>query len=224
VTQRKGMDNFLAGDIYGITDDALSRGRSSIEVVRLLLAGGVRVIQYREKAKPTRLMYQECLAICDLTRSAGATFIVNDHVDLAMAVGADGVHVGQDDLPPEKVRELVGPDMVIGLSIHLPEQAREADKLAGIVDYIGVGPVFATGTKKDAAAPVGLALLEYVAANISLPYVAIGGIKESNIAAVRSRGAGMIAIVSDIVGADDIPAKVAALRAAMAGSTGQSRS
>jgi thiamine-phosphate pyrophosphorylase len=87
VTQRKGMDNFLAGDIYGITDDALSRGRSSIEFVRLLLAGGVRVIQYREKAKPTRLMYQECLAICDLTRSAGATFIVNDHVDLAMAVG-----------------------------------------------------------------------------------------------------------------------------------------
>jgi thiamine-phosphate pyrophosphorylase len=222
--QRKGMDNFLAGGIYGITDDALSRGRSSIEVVRLLLAAGVRVIQYREKAKSARLMYEECLAICDLTRRAGATFIVNDHVDLAMAVGADGVHVGQDDLPPEKVRELVGPGMVIGLSTHAPGQAAAADRLAGVIDYLGVGPVFATGTKKDAAAPVGFALLDYAAANVRLPYVAIGGIKESNIAAVRSRGAGMIAIVSDIVGADDIPAKVAALRAAMAGNTGLSRS
>lgn len=214
--QRKGMDNFLAGGIYGITDDALSRGRSSIEVVRLLLAAGVRVIQYREKSKPDRAMYEECRVIRDLTAGAGATFIVNDHVALAMAVGAGGVHIGQDDLPPVKVRELVGPDMVIGLSTHAPEQAREAEKLAGVIDYIGVGPVFATGTKKDAAAPVGLALLEYVAANIGLPYVAIGGVKEGNIAAVRRRGAGMIAIVSEIVGADDIPAKVAALRAAMA--------
>ncbi len=216
MNQRKGTVNFLAGGIYGITDDALSRGRSSIEVVRLMLDAGVRVIQYREKDKSTRRMYEECRGIRDLTANAGATFIVNDHVALAMAVGADGVHVGQDDLPPEKVRELVGPDMVIGLSTHLPEQAREAEKLAGVIDYIGVGPVFATDTKKDAAAPVGLALLEYVAANVSLPYVAIGGIKQSNIAEVRRRGAGMIAIVSDIVGADDIVAKVAALRAAMA--------
>jgi thiamine-phosphate pyrophosphorylase len=214
--QRKGMENFLAGDIYGITDDALSRGRSTVEVVRLLLDAGIRVIQYREKSKPARTMYEECRVIRDLTAGAGATFIVNDHVALAMAVGADGVHVGQDDLPPGKVRELVGPDMVIGLSTHAPEQAREAEKLAGVIDYLGVGPVFATGTKKDAAAPVGLTLLEYVAANISLPYVAIGGIKENNIAEVRRRGAGMIAIVSEIVGADDIPAKVAALRAAMA--------
>ncbi len=216
MNQRKGMENFLAGGIYGITDDALSRGRSSMEVVRLLLAAGIRVIQYREKSKPDRAMYEECRVIRDLTAGAGATFIVNDHVALAMAVGADGVHIGQDDLPPVKVRELVGPDMVVGLSTHAREQAGEAEKLAGVIDYIGVGPVFATGTKTDAAAPVGLALLEYVAANISLPYVAIGGVKEGNIAEVRRRGAGMIAIVSEIVGADDIPAKVAALRAAMA--------
>ncbi|MDR7867231.1 MAG: thiamine phosphate synthase [Sporomusaceae bacterium] len=216
MNQRKGMENFLAGGIYGITDDALSRGRSSMDVVRLLLAAGIRVIQYREKSKPERAMYEECRVIRDLTAGAGATFIVNDHVALAMAVGADGVHIGQDDLPPVTVRELVGPAMVIGLSTHAREQAREAEKLAGVIDYIGVGPVFATGTKLDAAAPVGLALLEYVAANISLPYVAIGGVKEGNIAAVRRRGAGMIAIVSEIVGADDIPARVAALRAAMA--------
>ncbi|MDT8901921.1 thiamine phosphate synthase [Anaeroselena agilis] len=216
MSQRRGMANFVAGGIYGITDDALSRGRSSVEVVRLLLAAGVRVIQYREKAKPARVMYEECLAIRGLTADTGATFIVNDHVDLAMAVGADGVHVGQDDLPPVKVRELVGSDMAIGLSTHSPEQAREADKLAGVIDYIGVGPVYATDTKKDASAPVGLALLEYAAANVNLPYVAIGGIKQSNIAEVSRRGPGMIAIVSDIVGADDIVAKVAALRAAMA--------
>ncbi|HWQ61717.1 MAG TPA: thiamine phosphate synthase [Negativicutes bacterium] len=221
---RPGMANFLAGGIYAITGDDFSRGRGSAEVVRLMLAAGVRVIQYREKDKPARDMYEDCLVIRDLTRGAGATFIVNDRVDLAMAVGADGVHVGQDDLPPEKVRELVGPAMVIGFSTHTAEQARAAEKMAGVIDYIGVGPVFATGTKKDASAPVGLTLVEYVAENIALPFVAIGGIREDNIGEVRRRGAATIALVSDIVGAADIPAKVAALRAVLAENTTPRRS
>ncbi len=216
---RQGMANFLAGGIYAITGDGFSRGRSSAEVVRQLLAAGVKVIQYREKEKPSRHMYEDCLVIRDLTRKASATFIVNDRVDLAMAVDADGVHVGQEDLPPERVRELVGPAMVIGFSTHTAEQARAAEKMAGVIDYIGVGPVFATGTKKDASAPVGLTLVEYVAGNIALPFVAIGGIREENIGEVRRHGAATIALVSDIVGAADIAAKVAALNAVLAENT-----
>jgi thiamine-phosphate pyrophosphorylase len=216
---RPRMANFLVADIYGITGEEFSAGRSNVEVVRQLLAAGVKVIQYREKTKDARNMYEECLALRELTARAGATFIINDRVDLAMMVAADGVHVGQEDLPPVKVRELVGADMIIGLSTHSPETAREADKLAGVIDYIGVGPVYATGTKKDASAPTGLELVSYVAGNIKLPFVAIGGIKEGNIGAVRRQGAQVIALISDLVGAEDIAAKVKALRAELAEGT-----
>lgn len=221
---RANMANFLAGDIYGVTDDRLSLGRGNVETARQLLAAGVTVIQYREKDRPARIMYEECLAIRALTREAGATLIVNDHIDLAMIVGADGVHIGQDDLPPGEVRRLVGPDIIIGLSTHSPEQAREAEKLAGVIDYIGVGPIFATATKKDASAPVGLAGIEYVAANIRLPFVPIGGIREDNIGAVRRSGADIVALVADLVGAADIAAKVASLRAVLAENTASPRS
>lgn len=213
------MANFLATDIYGITGEEFSAGRSNVEVVRQLLAAGVKVIQYREKTKDARDMYEECLALRELTARAGATFIVNDRVDLALMVRADGVHMGQEDLPPLKVRELVGADMLIGLSTHSPESARAAENLAGIIDYIGVGPVYATGTKKDASAPKGLELVAHVAQNIKLPFVAIGGIKEGNIGAVRRNGAQVIALISDLVGAADIAAKVKALRAELAEDT-----
>ena len=209
---RPNLMNFLSTDIYGITADEYSLGRGSIETVRLMIAAGIKVIQYREKDKSARLMYEECLAIRDLTRSHGVTFIVNDHVDLAVAVGVDGVHIGQDDLPPGEVRKLVGEEMIIGLSTHSPRQAQAAMEIAGIIDYIGVGPIFATNTKKDVCEPAGLEYLEYVASNISMPFVAIGGIKEHNIALVRAGGAGIISLVTEIVGAPDIAAKVDSIR------------
>ena len=208
---RTNMANFLSTNIYGITADEYSLGRGNVETVRLMVAAGIRVIQYREKDKPPRLMYEECLAIRELTTSGGVTFIVNDHADLAQAVGADGVHIGQDDLPPEAVRELVGDKMVIGLSTHSPAQAQAAARIAGIIDYIGVGPIFATKTKKDVCEPVGLEYLEYVVNNINLPFVAIGGIKENNIDLVRARGARIISLVTEIVAAPDIGAKVRAI-------------
>lgn len=151
----------------------------------------------------------------EMARKAGATFIINDYIDLAIAVSADGVHIGQDDLPPAVVRELVGEKMIIGLSTHLPEQAKAAAK-SGVVDYIGVGPVFATQTKKDVCSPVGFSYLEYVARNIALPFVAIGGIKEHNIIKVQSRGARIFALVTELVGTADIPAKVQAIRKRLA--------
>lgn len=206
----------LDTDLYAITAAEYSRGRSNLEVVQALIRAGVRLIQYREKDKSMRAKYYECLAIREMTAAAGVALIVNDQVDLALAVGADGVHLGQDDLPVERARDLAGGDLLIGLSTHSPEQAQAAVQ-TGVVDYIGVGPLFATSTKKDVVPPVGLNYLDYVVANIPLPLVAIGGIKEHNIAEVRRHGARLIAMVTEIVGAPDIEAKIRSLRRVLAG-------
>jgi thiamine-phosphate pyrophosphorylase len=221
VRVRANLANFLSTDIYGITADEYSSGRGNVETVRLMILAGIKVIQYREKDKSTRRMYEECRAIRELTKSEGVTFIVNDHADLAVAAEADGVHIGQDDLPPEKVREIVGDEMIIGLSTHSRKQAHAAMDIADVIDYIGVGPIFATNTKKDVCEPVGLEYLEYVVNNIGLPFVAIGGIKEHNIGLVRARGAGIISLVTEIVGAPDIAAKVGAIRSALAGQSSE---
>lgn len=204
---------YLEADIYGITAEEFSLGRSNIELVALMIEAGIKVIQYREKEKSDRQRYDECRKIREMTGEAGVMFIVNDRPDLALLVDADGIHLGQDDMPPKAVRKLVGGKMLIGLSTHSPAQAKAAEKID--IDYIGVGPIFATNTKKDVCEPVGLEYLEYVVKNISLPFVAIGGIKEHNIAEVYRRGARCIALVTEIVGAPDIGAKVRDLRAAL---------
>ncbi|MFH0728660.1 MAG: thiamine phosphate synthase [Pseudomonadota bacterium] len=205
----------LAG-IYGITAEKFSNGKSNIEVVREMIRGGVSVIQYREKYahKPIREIYEECLEIREMTRKEGVMFIVNDFVDIALLVDADGVHVGQDDLPVAAVRKLVG-NKLIGLSTHSPEQARAA--LAAGADYIGVGPIFETHTKDDVCAPVGLDYLEYAAKNVPIPFVAIGGIKEHNMDEVCRRGARCVCMVTEIVGAADIAATVRKLRDKISG-------
>jgi thiamine-phosphate pyrophosphorylase len=201
----------LPTGIYGITAEKFSRGRDNPAVVREMIAGGVAMVQYREKhgAKSFRQMLAECTAIRQMTRESGVPFIVNDYVELAMLADADGVHLGQDDLPVAAVRQRLG-SRIIGLSTHSPDQARAA--LAAGVDYIGVGPLFATRTKDDVCAPVGLDYLEYVLQNIPLPAVAIGGIKEHNIGRVIERGARTVCLVTEIVGADDIAEMVRRLR------------
>jgi len=207
---KPAMAGFLAADLYGLTAEEYSLGRNNIEVASLMIKAGLKVIQYREKDKRMREKYQECLKLREMTRQAGVTFIINDHVDLALLVGADGIHLGQDDLPVNRVRELVGKDMLIGLSTHSPAQAHSALEMG--VDYIGVGPIFTTQTKKDVCAPVGLEYLDYVVKHIPLPFVAIGGIKEHNLAQVVQRGAKCIALVTEIVGARDIETKIRNLR------------
>ena len=200
-------------DIYAITDSNLSLGRPVEEVVGALLSAGVKIIQYREKKKKAGEMLRECEALRRMTTDAGAFFIVNDHVDIAMLVKADGVHVGQDDLPVAKVRELVGNGCAIGLSTHSPEQAAAA--IRDGADYIGVGPLYATQTKEDVCEPVGLEYLEHVVKTHSVPFVAIGGIKRHNIADVVARGAKCCCLVSELVGAPDIAARVAEVRRIM---------
>jgi len=205
--------SILDTDIYCLTAEKFSRGRSNIEVVRTMLASGIRLVQYREKDKKMGAKYEECLEIRRMTREAGAAFIVNDDIDLAVLVGADGVHVGQEDLPLEAVRRLVGGDMAIGLSTHSPREALDAVRRGA--DYIGVGPIFRTFTKEDVCDPVGFDYLEYVAREVDIPFVAIGGIKRHNVAEVVRRGARCVAVVTEIVEADDIGEAIIGLREAM---------
>jgi len=200
----KSKKQILAGGIYGITAERFSEGRSNLEVVEEMIRGGVTTIQYREKKhqKGVGEMYVECQQIRELTRKHGITFIINDHVDLALLVDADGVHVGQEDLPVEAVRRLIGDDKIIGLSTHSPEQMARAVEIGA--DYIGVGPIFATQTKENVCDAVGLQYLDYVTENCTIPFVAIGGIKEHNISEIVSRGAKSICLVTEIVGSEDI--------------------
>ncbi len=204
------LKNIVQG-IYCITAEEHSRGRSNVEVVKEMIESGIKIIQYREKENKSILeKYMECLEIRKLTKEKDVIFIVNDNIDIAILVGADGVHVGQDDLPVEQVRELIGENMIIGLSTHSPEQAQAAVKSGA--DYIGVGPIFATKTKKNVCEPVGLEYLEYVVRNIDIPFVAIGGIKEHNILEVIKKGTECIAVVTEIVGADKIGEKIKILQ------------
>lgn len=198
--------------IYGILDEEFSCERSNLEVASAMLAEGVQIIQYREKSKPACYKYQQCLLLRELTRQAQATFMINDDVALAQLVDADGVHLGQDDLPMAQVRELLGPEKFIGVSTHSPRQAKEA--VAGGADYIGVGPIFHT-TTKDAGAPVGLEYLEYVATKLAIPFVAIGGITEDNLKQVVASGAGCACLISDLLGADNMQAKLRTLQTQM---------
>jgi thiamine-phosphate pyrophosphorylase len=201
---------WLETDLYGITAAEYSLGRSNVEVTRQMLAAGIKIFQYREKERKLGEQFRELREIRRLTRDYGAWLIVNDHLELALAVGADGVHLGQDDLPVEEARRLAGEAMIIGLSTHSPGQARAAIQAGA--DYIGVGPLFKTFTKKDVGEPVGLDYLDFTTANLSIPQVAIGGIKEANVAEVVRHGGACVALVTEIVGAPDIGAKIRSIR------------
>ncbi|WP_035273288.1 thiamine phosphate synthase [Desulfogranum japonicum] len=208
-------DYKLPKGLYGITAEQFSLGRSNIEVVQEMIKGGIGIIQYREKRhkKDYCEIFKECQEIRKITKECGVTFLINDFVDIALLVDADGVHVGQEDLPVPAVRELLGPDKIIGLSTHSPEQCRDAAKIGA--DYIGVGPIYSTQTKEDVCNAVGFEYLDYAAAHSTLPFVAIGGIKKHNIAEVSRHGAQSICLVTEIVGAKDINAIIRELTQTM---------
>ena len=199
--------------LYAVTDRSWLHGQTLYEQAEQALQGGATFLQLREKELDEAHFQEEAIALKALCKQYGVPFVLDDNVALAVATDADGVHVGQEDLPVEAVRRLVGPDMIIGLSTHSPDQARAA--VASGADYIGVGPIYPTQTKKDVCAAVTLDYLDWVVANITLPFVAIGGIKRHNIADVIAHGARCCAIVSEFVSAPDIPARVAEVRSAM---------
>lgn len=200
------MKNF---GLYVITGQRFAKGRALIEIVRQALQGGAAIIQLREKEFSAKELMLAGAKIKELCHSYGAKFIVNDRVDVAAALDADGVHLGQDDLPIAFARQILGGSKIIGISTHSLEQALQAQ--ADGADYIGVGPVFATQSKTDVCAPVGLELVRQVTPVIRIPYVAIGGIKLHNVEQVLEAGAKNIAVISEVVGANDITATARAL-------------
>ena len=192
--------------IYLLTDDTCLQGRPLLACVEEALGAGVTLLQYRSKYKDGGAMYQEALALKELCDRYHVPLIINDRVDVALAVGAAGVHVGQDDLPCRVVRNLVGDDFLIGVSAHNPEEAREA--AAAGADYLGCGAVFGTATKAGVGT-LGLERLRSIRQAVSLPMVGIGGVKATNYGQVLATGANGAAIISGILAATDIRGEVA---------------
>jgi len=168
------------------------------DMINLVLRAGVKCIQYREKDLPRREIYGNAVKCRELTRLFDATLIINDHADIALAVDADGVHLGQDDLPLKEARKIMG-SRIIGISTHNVDQAKEAE--LGGADYIGFGPVFHT-TTKDAGTPKGIDNVRIVKENVSIPVVAIGGISLDNIISVVEAGADSVALATAICKGD----------------------
>ena len=186
--------------LYLVTDRALARGRASVEIVREAVAGGATCVQLREKICGTREFLEEARAFQAALRGTGVPLVVNDRVDVALAVDADGVHLGQQDMALADARRLGPPGWIIGVSAECVEDAIRAEREGA--DYIGVSPVFATPTKIDTARPLGLEGLRQMRAAVKIPLVAIGGIHAGNAREVIRAGADGLAVVSAIVSAD----------------------
>ncbi|BCV22719.1 thiamine-phosphate synthase [Moorella sp. Hama-1] len=197
-------------DLYVIVTTKLGGGRPTLELVRAALAGGATAIQLREKDLPAREQVELGRAIRELTRAAGATFIVNDRLDVVQAVEADGLHIGQEDLPAPIARQLLGPDKILGVSTGTIAEARQAE--ADGADYLGVGSIYATGSKGDAGEPIGPEGLRAIKEAVNIPVVGIGGINAGNAAAVIAAGAAGVAVISTVIGAPDVAAAARRLR------------
>ncbi|MBI3948330.1 MAG: thiamine phosphate synthase [Armatimonadetes bacterium] len=199
--------------IYVVTDVLLPPGRTHVAIARAAVAGGARILQLRDKEAPDEALREPAQEIRRLTRAAGVLFVINDRLELARAVGADGVHLGQSDLPARRARES-WPEGILGITVGEADDARRAE--ADGADYLGLGPIFATQTKGDAGPAVGLAAIPRVRAASRLPIVAIGGIHLGNVAQIAAAGAAWAAVVSAVVCAPDMEAATRALAAAFA--------
>ena len=198
----------LPSHFYAMVDAA--GGHEPVALARILLESGARLMQLRLKDTSGRELLRAAREIATLCREQGAMFIVNDRLDVAMLAEADGVHLGQDDLPLEAARRVAGERMIIGISTHTVEQAVAAEQ--GSADYIGFGPLYPGGLRANPAGK-GLAMLREVSAAVKLPIVAIGGITEAAVPEALAAGADACAIITDVVRAPDIPAKVRAILA-----------
>ncbi|MBC7263821.1 MAG: thiamine phosphate synthase [Chloroflexi bacterium] len=196
--------------LHVITDRNLARGKSHLQVAQAAIEGGATVIQLRDKEASTRELIEAGLALRKLTLERGVAFIVNDRVDVALAVEADGVHVGQEDMPANLARKLMGSNRIVGVSVSTVEEALQAE--ADGADYVSASPVFTTPTKPDAPSPTGLEGLRLIAGVVHIPVIAIGGINEENVEEVIKAGADGVAVISAVVAAPDITAAAKALR------------
>ncbi len=199
--------------LYGVTDRHWLNGRTLSEVVRESLAGGVTMLQLREKQLDDAAFLAEARALQQLCREFRVPFLINDRVDICLAIGADGVHVGQSDMEAGDVRAKLGPDKIIGVTAKTVEQARLAEQRGA--NYLGVGAVFPTGTKSDTSV-IRHETLQEICATVSIPVVAIGGITRENAGLLRGRGVHGIAVVSAIYGQQNIRLAAEELKAAAA--------
>ncbi|HET8630550.1 MAG TPA: thiamine phosphate synthase [Thermomicrobiales bacterium] len=205
--------------LYVVTDSRLARGRPLAEVVAAAIEGGADAIQLREKELPARDQLALGRALRRLTRAAGVLFIVNDRADLAVALDADGVHVGQDDLPADVARAIVGPERIVGVSAATVEEAALARDQGA--DYLGVGSIYPTATKPDAGDAVGPERIAAIVARVALPVVGIGGITADNAAEVIRAGADGVAVVSAVVSAGDVAAAARELKRRVVAARGE---
>lgn len=211
---------FGATDLYPVTSQELSAGRDTREIVDGLLAGGATAIELREKSLTMAEQYKLAVEVRVKTAAAGCLLIINDHVDLALAVGADGVHLGQTDLPLEAARR-IGPDLLIGLSTHSVTQAIAAAEqpAEAAPDYVNIGPLFATATKPEHTSFLGPDVINQLASRIPIPFSCMGGIKEDHLPDLVHRGAQRIALVTALSQATDVAAETARLRGIIATAT-----
>ncbi len=196
-------------DIYPVTCERLSAGRSNLEVLHAVIEGGARIVQLREKEYSKKDLYHLGLNYREITAKAGILLMINDHVDIALAVDADGVHLGQDDLPLKVARQLA-PELLIGVSTHSLEQALQAQKDGA--DYINIGPIFPTGTKEGVKLSLGPEAIARISPQIEVDFTVMGGINESNMDQVLAKGARRLAMVTAITKAPDIAARVRSLK------------
>ncbi|MCQ6962832.1 thiamine phosphate synthase [Methanolobus chelungpuianus] len=187
-------------DFYLVTDSGLSK-KGSLSDVRNAVEAGCRIVQYREKDKSTKEMVEEALLIKGICRDK-AIFLVNDRIDVAMAVDADGIHIGQDDMPIQLARQLLGSDRIIGLTVHDLGEALQAERKGA--DYVGLSPIFGTSTKKDAGEGIGPERIREVKDALSIPVVTIGGINRKNCVSVIQGGADSLVAISAVVCSDDV--------------------
>lgn len=196
--------DFSKVELYLVTDEGLSLGRSSLEVVEAAVLGGVDLVQYRDKHATARQYYERGQALLALCRRLGVPLLFNDHADIAALLGADGIHLGQDDLPVQEARRLLGPEATLGVSTHDEEEALAA--IAGGADYINIGPVYPTQTKDLPLAKVGigLGLVTRIVRLSPIPVTTMGGIGHANAAQVIAAGADRVAVVTALTKAPDI--------------------
>jgi len=186
---------------YFITDSKLSRAGNISDVLQAV-ACGVKVVQYRNKNAETLQMYQEAASLREICRDSGSLFLVNDRIDIALATQADGVHLGQSDMPCLTARKLLGQEKIIGVTVHNLSEALAAESIGA--DYLGVSPIFQTATKPDAGKPAGISLIEEIRSRVDIPLIAIGGINHGNAGEVVRAGADGLCAISCVVAKENV--------------------
>ena len=209
MNRKERLEKLAAIDIYPVTCQDFSEGRTNLEVLAAVLAGGAKIIQIREKHWNKKDLYDLAIEFGKRTRSHDALLIINDHVDVALAAGADGVHLGQEDLPIGVARK-IAPELIIGASSHSLKEALKAEKDGA--DYVNIGPIFPTKTKADTVRFLGPEAIVEIGPHLTVPFTTMGGINPDNIIRVLKAGARCVAMITAITRAADITARVQQLR------------